>query len=73
MKDKLKSRFLPSSYIQDCYSQLHNLIQGSKRVKEYTREFKRLLIKYDIQGPRDQTIVPYLEGLNPKYSNVVEL
>jgi len=42
-------------------------------VEEYTRVFEKLLIKYDIQEPEDQTIVRYLGGLDPKYSNVVEL
>ena len=42
-------------------------------MEEYTREFKNLLIKCDIQEFEDQTTVRYLEGLNPKYSNMVEL
>ena len=73
MKSKLKARFLPSSYIQDSYSQLHNLFQGDMNVAEYTREFEKLLIKCDIQEPEEQTIVRYLGGLDPKYSNVIEL
>ena len=73
MKAKLKARFLPPSYIQENYSQLHNLVQGDMSVDEYTREFEKLLIKCDIQEPEEQTIVRYLGGLEPKYSNVVEL
>ena len=42
-------------------------------VEEYTREFEKLLIKCDIQEPEEQTIVRYLAGLDPRYSNVVEL
>ena len=42
-------------------------------VEEYTRVFKKLLIKCNIQEPEDQTIVRYLGGLDPKYANVVEL
>ena len=42
-------------------------------VDEYTIEFEKLLIKCDIQEPEEQTIVRYLGGLEPKYSNVVEL
>ena len=42
-------------------------------VEEYTCEFEKLLIKCDIQEPEEQTIVRYLGGLNPRYSNVVEL
>ena len=36
MKAKLKSRFLPPTYIQDSYSQFHNLTQGGLNVEEYT-------------------------------------
>jgi len=36
MKSKLKARFLPPTYVQDCYSQLHNLNQGNLSVEEYT-------------------------------------
>jgi len=45
IKDKLKSEFFPSHYIQDNYSKLHHLKQGSKSVKEYTQEFEQLLLK----------------------------
>jgi len=30
-----------TSYIQDSYTQLHNLTQGSMSVDEYTREFEK--------------------------------
>jgi len=73
MKTKLKSHFLPSSYLQDCCSHLHNFIQVSISMEEYTRKFEKLLIKCDIQEPKDQTIFGYLRGLNPKYSNVFKL
>jgi len=42
-------------------------------VEEYTRKFEKLLIKCDIQEPEEQTIARYLEGLDPRYSNVVKL
>ena len=42
-------------------------------VDEYTREFEKLLIKCDIQELEEQTIVRYLRGLEPRYSNIVEL
>jgi len=73
MKTKLKARFLPSSYVQDSFAQLYNLTQGSMSAEEYTGEFDKLLIKCDIQEPKEQTIVRYLGGLEPEYSNVVEI
>ena len=73
MKSKIKARFLPSSYVQNSYSQLHNLTLGNISVDKYTREFEKLLIKCDIQEPEEQTIVRYLGGLEPKDSNIIEL
>ena len=48
MKAKLKSGFLSPTYIQDSYSQLHNVSQGNLNIEEYTCEFKKLMIKCDI-------------------------
>jgi len=73
MKSKLKARFLPPTYVQDCYSQLHHLNQGNLSVEEYTREFEKLVIKCDLQEPEEQIIVRYLGGLDPRYANVVDL
>ena len=73
MKSKLKARFLPPTYVQDCYSQLHHLNQGNMSVEEYTREFEKLVIKCDLHEPEEQTIVRYLGGLDPRYSNIVDL
>jgi len=70
MKPKLKARFLPPMYFRDCYSQLHNLTPGSMSVEAYTRESEKLLIKYDIQETKGQTVVRYLAGLDPRSSNV---
>jgi len=68
MKTKLKAHFLPSSDLQDSYSQLHNLTQGNMSVAEYTREFDKLLIKCDLREVEEQTIVRYLGGLDPRYA-----
>jgi len=42
-------------------------------VEEYTKEFKKLLIKCDLQEGEEQTIMRYLGGLDPKCAHVVEL
>ena len=73
MRAKLKARFLPPNYVQNNYTLLHHLTQGSMTVEEYTREFEKLLIKCDLQEAEEQTIVRYLGGLDPKYAHVVEL
>ena len=73
MRTKLKGRFLPPPYLQDNYSKLHNLQEGSLSVKEYRREFEKLLIKCDIRESEDQIIVRYISGLDPRYAHMVEL
>jgi len=42
-------------------------------IEQYTREFEKLLIKSNLQEAKDQTIVRYLGGVDPKYANVFEL
>ena len=58
MRDKLKDKFLPSHYIQDNYLKLHNLKQGTKNVKEYTREFEQLPLKCDLK--EDETVFEWI-------------
>jgi len=41
-------------------------------VKEYTRKFEKLLIKYGIHETEGQTIVRYLGGLDPICASMVE-
>jgi len=49
MKSKLKARFLHPTYLQNNYSQLHHLTQGTMSVEQDTKEFKKFLIKCDLQ------------------------
>ena len=42
-------------------------------MEEYTLEFEKLVIKCDLQEPKEQTIFRYLGGLVPMYANVVDL
>jgi len=49
------------------------LTQGNLNVEKFTREFEMLVIKCDLQEPEKQTIVRYLGGLDPRYTNMVEL
>jgi len=73
MKSKLKEKFLPSHYLQENYSKLHHLKQGSMSVEEYTREFERFLIKCDVKEDEDQTLVRCLGRLDERIAHVVEL
>ena len=73
MRDKLKSKFLPTHYLHDNYLKLHNLKQGTKSVEEYTREFEQLLLKCDLSEEENQTLVRYLSGLDESIAHVIEL
>ena len=42
-------------------------------VEEYTREFEKLLIKCNLQEAKEQTIIRYIGGLDPKYAHLIEL
>ncbi|KAD4180284.1 hypothetical protein E3N88_28875 [Mikania micrantha] len=73
MKSKMKQKFLPTYYVQNSFSNLHSLKQGSQTVEEYSREFEYLLMTCDVPKDDPQTLVRYLGGLEPRVANVVEL
>jgi len=73
MKSNLEAQFLAHTHVQDCYSQLHHLNQGNLSVEEYTREFEKLVIKYDLLEAEEQAIVRYLGGLHTRYANAIDL
>ena len=41
--------------------------------KEYNKELEKFLFRCDLQEPKDQIIIRYLGGLDPRYAQVVEL
>ena len=51
----------------------HKAERKCLNVEECTREFEKLVIKCNLQEPEEQMIVRSLGGLDPRYSNVVEL
>ncbi|GKA08098.1 RNA-directed DNA polymerase, partial [Tanacetum coccineum] len=73
MKAKMKQKFLPTYYVQNSFSQLHSLRQGTGTAEEYSREFEYLLMKCEVPEDDPQTPVPYLGGLEPRVANVIEL
>jgi len=73
MKCKMQALFLLSTYVQDNYMLFHDLTQGKMKVEEYTREFEKHMIKCAFHEPKEQTMVRYLGGLDPRIANVVEL
>ncbi|GKE20569.1 RNA-directed DNA polymerase [Tanacetum coccineum] len=63
MKAKMKQKFLPTYYVQNSFSQLHSLRQGTGTAEEYSCEFEYLLMKCDVPEDDPQTLLlRYLGG-----------
>ena len=73
MKEKLKGKFLPSHFVQENFSKLHHLKQGSLSMEKYTRESDQLLIKCDLKEDKEQNLVKHLSGLDDRIDHVIEL
>ena len=58
---------------QDIIIKFRNLRQRSMKVEEYKMEFDKLLMKYDIHEPKEQTIEHCLGGLNTRVADIVQL
>jgi len=61
---QIRSKFLAPHYLQDNFTRLHHIRQEAISVEEYTRDFERLLMTYDLRESEGQTMVRYLRGLN---------
>ncbi|GJX05544.1 reverse transcriptase [Tanacetum coccineum] len=72
-KAKLKQKFLPTYHIQNSFSQLHTLKQGTCTAEEYSHEFEYLLMKCDVPEGDPQMLVRYLGGLEARVANIVKL
>ncbi|MFS7953590.1 putative retrotransposon gag domain-containing protein [Helianthus anomalus] len=73
MKKLLKSKVMPPYYLQESFSKLHFIKQGTRTIEEFTQEFEHLLMKCGLNPDDPQTLVRYLGGLEPRIANVVEL
>ncbi|XP_021969096.1 uncharacterized protein LOC110864356 isoform X1 [Helianthus annuus] len=73
MKKLLKSKFMPPYYLQESFSKLHFIKQGTRTIEEFSQEFEHLLMKCGLNPDDPQTLVRYLGGLEPRIANVVEL
>lgn len=70
---ELQWKYMPSHYRQDVFMKLHHLQQQDRIVEAYIAEFDQLMLKNDLQEPKEHTITHYLGGLRPTISNVVQL
>ena len=65
LKEALRIRFVPPTYERDCKKKLQRLVQGSKSVVEYHKEMELLLTRGNIDEDEEQTLIRFVEGLNP--------
>ena len=69
----MKEKFLPSYYMQENFTKLQYLQQDGKSVEEYGREFETMIMRCDLKEDDHQTLVRFLNGLDIKIKNIVEL
>ncbi|KAK1277185.1 hypothetical protein QJS04_geneDACA021326 [Acorus gramineus] len=74
MKHLLRQRFLPVDYDQILFQLLEqNCCQGNRAVRDYTKEFYRLLSCNDIVETEAQRVACCISGLKPMIYDLVSL
>ncbi|XP_048630520.1 uncharacterized protein LOC106373165 [Brassica napus] len=69
----MRRRFVPAHYHQDLHQKLRCLLQGTKSVEDYHQEMETLIIKADVDEPKDATMARFLSGLNRDIQDRMEL
>ena len=70
MKKKLNEQFLPTSYTQTLYRNLHNLRQFGV-VEEYAEAFYELTTRLDLTETEEQMVARYISGLKLPIQDVL--
>ncbi|KAI0492042.1 hypothetical protein KFK09_026307 [Dendrobium nobile] len=73
MKKELHRKYLPEQYRQELFLKLHRLNQRQLSVEEYAAKFEQLALKCDLIESEENTIVRFLDGLQPAIAHVVQL
>jgi hypothetical protein len=60
-------------YYRELYQRLRNLSRGSKSVKDHHIKIKIFMIIDNVVEDREVTIARFLDGLNRKIANMIEL
>jgi hypothetical protein len=62
-----------SHYYRELYQRLQNLSRGSKSVEDHHKKIKIFMIRDNVVEDREVTIARFLNGLNRKITNMIEL
>lgn len=73
MKQLLRARFLLSDYDQILFQQYQNCSQGTRTVREYTKEFYRLSSHNDLVETESHQVARYISKLRSSIQDVVSL
>ena len=66
-------QFVPNHYYRNLYLKLQSLYQGFKSVDKYYKEMEIVMIQANIIEDREVMMARFLNGLNMKILNMVEL
>jgi hypothetical protein len=63
MVENMKANFIPKDYQINLFRRMQNLRQKRMTVKEYTKEFYRLNIRFGHRESDDEKVTIYMNGL----------
>ncbi|WOL07343.1 hypothetical protein Cni_G16083 [Canna indica] len=69
----MRKCFVPSYYYRDQHQKLQRLYQGTKSFEDYHKEMEMTMIKANLVEDRETTMTRFLNGLNRKIADIVEL
>jgi len=69
----MSRQFIHSHYYKELYQKLQWLGQGTKYVDENHKKMKITMVRANIMKDKKAIIAKFLNGLNPKITNIIEL
>jgi hypothetical protein len=73
IKTVMSRQFIHSHYYKELYQKLQWLGQGTKYVDKNHKKTKIMMVRANIMKDKKAIIAKFLNGLNPKITNIIEL
>lgn len=67
LRKHLRTKYVPSNYKQQLYTNWSHLKQGSKTVSEYIQEGERLTVLCEIDEPEELRLGRFLGGIKRRH------